>query len=252
MKLKEIRKVNILGVPIDSLNMQETVDVVNEVIKEKKSIQHVAVNAYTLVSAQKDKELKEAIVLSDLVSADGQSVVWASKFLSTPLPQRVPAPDLMSNLIELAAKEKYKIFLLGTTQEIVNRLAEQYIQDYGEDIIGGFRNGYFDVDDEEAIVNTIAQSNSSMLFVAISSPKKELFLNKYKDRLNVPFVMGVGGAFDVLTGKIKRAPMWMQKLGLEWLYRFLQEPRRMWKRYLLGNILFICYVIKQKIYGLNI
>ncbi len=128
----------------------------------------------------------------------------------------------------------------------MEKLVNMYEESYYKGIIAYFHDGYFNEDEEDDIVKMIANSDSSMLFVAISSPKKEIFLNKYKDRLNVPLIMGVGGAFDVLTGKVKRAPIWMQKFGLEWFYRFLQEPRRMWKRYLFGNTMFIYYVLKEK------
>ena len=117
---------------------------------------------------------------------------------------------------------------------------------YGAEIIAGYRNGYFDDKEAEEIAKQIAESGAQMLFVAMSSPKKEIFLNRYKDKLDVPFIMGVGGAFDVVAGQIKRAPLWMQKSGLEWLYRVVQEPRRMWKRYLVTNSVFIYLVLKEK------
>ena len=138
------------------------------------------------------------------------------------------------------------MFFLGATENIVQKLVAIYEEKYSEDIIAGYRNGYFDEQEESDIARNISESGANILFVAITSPKKEIFLNKYKDQLkNVNFIMGVGGSFDVISGKIKRAPIFMQRIGLEWFYRFLQEPRRLWKRYLLGNIKFIWLVIKE-------
>jgi len=122
-----------------------------------------------------------------------------------------------------------------------------YSSEYGNDIIAGYRNGYYGNEEEESIVKEIADSKADILFVAITSPKKEIFLNKYKRAINVPFTMGVGGSFDVVAGITKRAPLWMQKAGLEWFYRFAQEPRRMWKRYLIGNAQFVFLILKQKL-----
>ena len=138
------------------------------------------------------------------------------------------------------------MFFLGASQEVILKLISYYKKRFSTSIIAGFRNGYFNDDDELKIAKTISDSGANILFVAISSPKKEIFLNKYKQQLsNVNFIMGVGGSFDVIAGKIKRAPKWMQNLGLEWFYRFCQEPRRMWRRYLIGNIKFILLVIKE-------
>ena len=123
-----------------------------------------------------------------------------------------------------------------------------YSDKYSNDIIAGYRNGYFDENQEQDIAKQISQSGANILFVAISSPKKEFFLNQNKQFLkNVNFIMGVGGSFDVVSGLVKRAPLWMQKIGMEWFYRFAQEPKRMWKRYLIGNIKFIWMVFKAKL-----
>jgi N-acetylglucosaminyldiphosphoundecaprenol N-acetyl-beta-D-mannosaminyltransferase len=120
---------------------------------------------------------------------------------------------------------------------------------YGEQIIAGFCNGYFKKEDDEAVAKQIADSGADILFVAMGSPRKEIFLNTYKCIINVPFIMGVGGSFDVVAGFVKRAPIWMQRNCLEWFYRFIQEPRRMWKRYLTTNSVFIYLVVREKVFG---
>ena len=142
------------------------------------------------------------------------------------------------------------MLFFGATEEVVTKLVNIYKEKYSELIVADQRNGYYDKSQEENIANKIADSGADILFVAITSPKKEIFLNKYKKQLqNVKFIMGVGGSFDVISGKVKRAPIWMQNFGLEWFYRFLQEPGRMWKRYLVGNLKFIYLVIMKKFFG---
>ena len=227
--------------------MDETLALVQEAIENKSQIHHVVVNAGKIVQMQKDNALKESVSGSDIINADGQAVVWASKILKKPLKERVAGIDLMKNLVTLAAEKNYKIYLFGAKEEVVKTVAEQYSEKYGKSILAGYRNGYFKREDEEQIAQDIAASGAQMLFVAISSPIKENFLFKYKEILkDVNLIMGVGGSFDVEAGITKRAPEWMQNAGLEWFYRFLQEPKRMWKRYLVGNTKFISLVIQEK------
>jgi len=240
------KRVKILDCPIDCLNMQETLQLIENAIKEKSQLQHMVVNAALLVYMQRNKELYDSIVSSDIITADGQAVVWASKILGKPLPERVAALDVMERLVRLAYEKRYKVFFLGAKEKIVKKVVEKYTNEFSSEIIAGFRNGYFSEQEEQTIAQQIANSGANMLFVAISSPKKERFLCKYKDTLkDINFMLGVGGGFDVIAGKVKRAPLWMQKSGLEWFYRLIQEPRRMWKRYLITNTLFIWMIFKE-------
>ena len=240
-------RINILNCPIDNVTMDETLCRIDAAITGKQQIQHVVVNAAKMVNMQKDEALRDSVISSDLINADGQAVVWASKFLGQPLPERVAGIDLMQNLVQLAFEKKYKVFFFGAKEEVVKNVVDTYTQMYGKEIIAGYRNGYYDKKEEATIARQIAESGAHILFVAISSPTKEIFLNTYKDMINIPFIMGVGGSFDVVAGKVSRAPVWMQKYGLEWFYRFLQEPGRMWKRYLVTNSLFIWYVLREKV-----
>ncbi len=245
--MDKIKKIQLFNIPIDCLTMQETLKFIISAIKKRKQLHHIVVNAGKIVAMQKDPEFFKSVINSDIINADGQAVIWASEFLNNPLPERVAGIDLMQNLVKIAAKEKFKIFLFGAKEEIVSKIAKKYQKLYSDDLIAGYRNGYFDKSEEENIAKQIARSKANLLFVAISSPVKENFLNKYKKTFkNVNFIMGVGGSFDVIAGKVKRAPVWMQKAGLEWFYRFLQEPRRMWKRYLLGNLEFVRLVLKER------
>lgn len=230
--------------------MKETLSLVEETIASKDQIHHVVVNAGKIVQMQKDLALRESVNNSDIINADGQAVVWASKFLGHPLKERVAGIDLMENLVALAHENGHKIFLFGAEETIVKKVAKIYKDQYNNGIVAGYRNGFFKDDEEAGIAQEIADSGAQMLFVAITSPIKEHFLYRHKEILkNVNWVMGVGGSFDVVAGKTKRAPQWMQKIGLEWFYRFLQEPSRMWKRYLIGNSKFIQLVLREKLMG---
>ena len=227
--------------------MQETLQKVEDTIDSNQQIHHTVVNAGKIVLMQTDKELDKSVIEADIINADGQAVVWAANFLGQKLPERIPGIDLMEELVRRSFDKGYKCFFFGATEEVVTLLVDIYTSQYSEDVIAGYRNGYFDKDEEEQIANQIAKSGANILFVAMNSPKKEIFLNTYKKQLqSVNFIMGVGGSFDVIAGKTKRAPLWMQNVGLEWFFRFIQEPRRMWKRYLFGNFKFIYLVFKEK------
>ena len=243
----QTKRQNFLNIPLDALTMQESVQFIDTSIQDNKRINHVVINAGKVVAMQTDKQLHESVVSCDLINADGQSIVWAARFLGLDIPERVAGIDLMKNLVALAAEKQYKCFFLGAKEEIVKRVVDIYSEKYGDEIIAGYRNGYFSKDEEKVVAQQIADSKAQILFVAITSPKKENFMYAYRELLsNVNFTMGVGGSFDVVAGFTKRAPLWMQNIGLEWFYRFLQEPSRMWKRYLVGNTKFIILVLKNK------
>ena len=238
-----------LGIPVDAITMEDALKKVEDAVVNNKCIHHSVINAGKVVLMQKDKILTQSVVSADLINADGQSIVWAARFLGLRIPQRVAGIDLMENLISLSHKNNYKCFFLGASKEVIEALVVKYSKQYSKNMVAGYRNGYFNSDEEKDIVEEITNSGANILFVAITSPKKEIFLNRYKkDLKSINFIMGVGGSFDVIVGKVKRAPLTAQKLGLEWFYRFLQEPRRMWKRYFFGNVKFIFLVIKNKFF----
>jgi N-acetylglucosaminyldiphosphoundecaprenol N-acetyl-beta-D-mannosaminyltransferase len=239
------KRINFLSIPIDAITMEETLARVEQAIQNGGQIHHTVVNAGKVVLMQDDKELFNSVVSSDLINADGQAVVWGARLLGKKIPERVAGIDLMERLIERAHARKHKIFLLGATEEVISKVVEHYKKIYSSEFIAGYRNGYFNKDEEIEIAKQIGASGAQLLFVAISSPKKENFLYRFKDELKkVNFIMGVGGSFDVVSGKTKRAPRGMQKIGLEWLYRLYQEPLRMWERYTIGNARFILLVAK--------
>ena len=230
-------KVTLFGVPVDNLTLAETADRVEQLIQRGPTHQHVVVNVDKLVKLQRDPELRAAILDCDLINADGQPVVWAARWLGTPLKERVTGIDLFDALLTRCATRGYRPFLLGARAEIVERVAG-IVRARGV-TLAGYRNGYWSAAEEPAVVEAVAATRPDILFVALSSPRKELFLRRWKETLRVPFVMGVGGTFDVVAGEVRRAPRWMQRAGLEWLYRLGQEPRRMWRRYLVEDARFV-------------
>ena len=234
-----------MGCQIDNLSMEETLQAVENFIKSGRPHQHVVVNVDKLVKASRDEKLRRIINECALINVDGMPVVWASYLLGKPLKERVAGVDLFEALMRRSAAKGWRVFLLGAKEEIVSRVKQVYEERYAELIIADYRNGYWKPEEENAVVEQIKAAQADLLFVAISSPKKEHFLGRYQADMRVPFAMGVGGTFDVVTGKVKRAPKWMQKTGLEWFFRFLQEPRRMFGRYFIDDMAFFGLLLKE-------
>lgn len=231
-------RIEMMGCRVDNLTMEETLQTVEGFIASGKPHQHVVVNVDKLVKAQRDPELRRIINECALINVDGMPVVWASRLLGRPLKERVAGVDLFESLMGRAAQKGWRVYLLGAREEIVSRVRELYAAKYPGLVFAGHRNGYWTAEQEPQVVADIAAARADLLFVAISSPKKEQFLGAYQATMKIPFAMGVGGTFDVAAGKVKRAPVWMQKAGLEWFYRFLQEPRRMFRRYFIEDMAF--------------
>lgn len=243
----DTKRIQLLGTPLDCLTMNETLDVIDHLIKKKIPIQHVVINASKINLMKENEWLKTIINDCPLINADGQSIVWAGRFLGYNIPERVAGIDLFVKLVEKAAKEGLRVYYFGGEEEIVKKVVQIHQELYPQLKIAGFRNGYFKESESSEIAQEICDSKADILFVAFSSPKKEFWIQKYKEQMNIPFSMGVGGSFDVISGKTKRAPQWMQNFGLEWFYRFIQEPRRMFKRYIIGNSQFLNLVLLEKL-----
>lgn len=239
-------KERIFNTYVSDLTMDETVSEVDEIIKRKVPTQHVVINASKINLMNKDEELTNIINSCPIINADGASILWAAKKLGISLKERVTGIDLFEELLKLSNVKKYRIFLFGAKQEVVEKVKQIIEEKYPNVVIAGIKNGYFDQSKEQEIVDMIKESKADMLFVAFSSPKKEFWVNKYLQEMDVPFCMGVGGSFDVVAGVTKRAPEWMQKSGLEWFYRFIQEPGRLFNRYIIGNLKFVLLTYQYK------
>ena len=222
--------------------MAETLAEIERAIATGRYTQHMAINAAKLVAMHDDPKLCEIIDACGLVNADGQSVVWASRLLGDPLPERVAGIDLMEALLELAERRGYRVYFLGARAEVLDLAVERLVARYPRLQLAGARDGYFSDDEAPEVCDAIRASRTDVLFVAMSSPRKEYFLGEYGPHLDAPFVMGVGGSIDVIAGVTRRAPAVWQSLGLEWLFRLLQEPRRMFRRYAVTNTRFIALV----------
>ncbi|MBN1482215.1 glycosyltransferase [candidate division KSB1 bacterium] len=235
---------NVLGCPVDKMTIDSCIDCFARVLEEKSHCHIVVVNAAKVVKARYDKVLCNVIHAADLVGADGVPIVWASRILGDPLPGRVNGTDLMNRLFRESAERGWTLYLLGARQEIIETAVRNLCRQCPGIRIVGYRNGYFNsFEEENKVVDDINAARPDILLLGFSTPMKENWVRRHKDRLNVPIIHGVGGSFDIVGGLMKRAPVWMQRAGLEWLYRLIQEPRRMWKRYLVTNFLFVWLVL---------
>jgi N-acetylglucosaminyldiphosphoundecaprenol N-acetyl-beta-D-mannosaminyltransferase len=238
-------RIDVLGCPVDALDMEQTVERCLGLVEQNARAQHIVVNAAKLAESHRNPRMRAIIESCRLVSADGQAIVWASRALGTPLPERVAGVDLMHELMAAAAERGLSVYVLGAREEVLQAALANLKQRYPGLRVAGSRNGYFDDTEVDEVVAGIRAAAPDMLFVAMSSPRKEYFLSDHMDALGVPFAMGVGGAIDVAAGLTRRAPRWMQRAGLEWFFRFAQEPRRMWRRYLDQNVFILRALIRE-------
>jgi N-acetylglucosaminyldiphosphoundecaprenol N-acetyl-beta-D-mannosaminyltransferase len=234
---------DLLGVPVCAVTMEQTLTWIAEAIAHRERLRIGVVNAAKLVNMRRDTALRQDVLSSDLIVADGMAVVWASRLLGRPVPERVTGIDLMLGMLRRGAAMGHRVYCLGATQEVVDRVATRIAADYPGLVLAGCHHGYFSPDEESVIAAAIAGAHVDILLVAMTSPRKEHFMARWGDQLGVPVCHGVGGSFDILAGKVRRAPERWQRLGLEWLYRVRQEPRRLWRRYLVTNTVFCAIVL---------
>jgi N-acetylglucosaminyldiphosphoundecaprenol N-acetyl-beta-D-mannosaminyltransferase len=233
------------GSPIDAVTMSQAVDRCCSAIENHTYVSVGLVNAPKIVAMRSDARLREAVSSCALVLADGQSVVWASRMLYEPLPERVAGIDLFLELLAEAAHRSYRVYFLGSRPDVLRQMIDEVKRQYpGLEIVGA-RDGYFLQKEEPEIAAEIRASSPDLLFVGMSSPKKELFINQWGEATGARVVHGVGGSFDVLGGVTRRAPLWYQRHGLEWLYRIRQEPVRLGRRYISTNLRFMSLVARE-------
>lgn len=230
-----------LGMPLDLLTMDQTVVRCLELVSEGRPYEHVVLNCSKVVLASDDERLRDVIMRADVVSADGQSVVWAGRLLGLPVPERVAGIDLMGELLVRAQDLGLPVYFLGAKPEVLARFVEVVTRRFPRLKVAGAADGYFE--DDAATAEAIAAAGPRMLFVGMPSPRKEYFISEYLCRMGPVLAVGVGGSFDVWAGETARAPRWMRACGLEWFHRLCQEPRRMWRRYLIGNARFVGIVV---------
>ncbi len=235
----------VLGCRIDRLDMRETVAEVERLIAAGIYTQHMAINTAKLVSMQDDAALRDVVASCGLVNADGQGVVWASRVLGDQLPERVAGIDLMHELLALAERRGFGVYFLGARRDVLDCALLRIRASHPGLRVTGTRDGYFDEAESDDVCAAIRATAPDIVFVAMSSPRKEYFLGDHGPGLGASFVMGVGGAIDVVAGVTRRAPLAWQRLGLEWLYRLLQEPKRMFRRYAVTNARFAWLLARE-------
>ncbi len=236
---------HLFGIPVAALTMEQTVAQVGRAIADRTRLQIGVVNAAKIVNMHGDPGLRADVLSSDVVLADGMAVVWASRVLGQSLPERVAGIDLMHAMLAHGNRLGWRVFCLGATAHVLERALQAFRTTYPHVEFVGAQHGYFAADEEPALAARIAASKPDILLVAMTSPRKEQFLARWSPVMGVPVCHGVGGSFDVVAGKVRRAPAAWQRLGLEWLYRVKQEPRRLWKRYLVTNALFAAATARE-------
>lgn len=224
----QIKKpVKILGVPVHPLTMNESVAVLEEKLQKKEQAFVVTANAEIIMMCQQDKEYNNIVSeQADLVLPDGAGAVWAGRYLGNEVPERVAGFDLYNQLLKLSADKGYKAYFFGGAPGVAEAAKNKAEELYPGVKIVGCRNGYFTEAEEEAIIKEINDAAPDMLFVALGAPKQEKWLVKYRNQLKPRVLMGIGGSFDVLAGKMERAPKWMQEASLEWAFRLYKQPSR--------------------------
>lgn len=238
-----MRRTTFLGVPLDPLSMGETVAAVAAAVDEARPMAHLGVNAANLILARDDPSYLADLAAADLVTADGQSVVWGARLYGIEVPERVSGIDLMEALLDESARRGWSVFLLGAREEVVDRLADRLTARGVR--VAGRHHGYFAEDRAVDMAAAIRASGATLAFVGMPTPRKEQFVIHHARPAGIPFTMGVGGSFDVLAGVLSRAPQIVQRLGLEWLYRLVQEPRRLLKRYVVTNTRFLALLVLE-------
>ena len=237
--LKDYPAVRLLQTDFHALRMGDLLEIADQHIADKKDLLIGVVNVAKIVNSRKNPQLRSALEEADLVVADGAPIVWLSAMAGHRLPERLAGIEIMFELMKRANEKNYRVYFLGAKLEVLTTVVDIVRKEYPGLVVVGYRDGYFTDQQQQNVAQEIKDSKADILFVAITPPKKEIFLGKWRKFMNIPVCHGVGGSFDVLAGVTKRAPVWMQKSGLEWFYRVIQEPKRLWKRYFFTNIAFV-------------
>jgi N-acetylglucosaminyldiphosphoundecaprenol N-acetyl-beta-D-mannosaminyltransferase len=235
-------RLEFLDLEFDALGVSEAVDQMEESIRERRPLRIACVNVALLIWARSSAALRAIYRKCDLLLPDGMGIYYGSRLIGAPTSGIINAVFLMDELLRRAAARGYRVYLLGTTPEIIERAVLRLRERHPELAIVGHRDGFFTLEEETDVVREIASRQADILVIGISSIRKDEFLDRQLENLQVPVCLGVGGALDVVAGVRRLAPDPIRRLGLEWLYRLIQEPRRLWKRYLTTNAAF-CYLL---------
>lgn len=234
-------RIDIMGCPFDAITVSEAIELVFQWRNEPTRTSHVimTVNVAILMSMRDDAKLTRAVDRADVVVIDGKPLVWTSRWLRSPVPEKVSGVDLMQQLLEVGGDRRLSIYLLGTTPERLDELQRVIVEKYPKIRIAGARNGFFLPSEHAEVIRGIREARADVLLVGMPSPFKETWCEEHREELETPVILGVGGAFDVIGGFVRRAPHFMQEAGLEWAWRLAMEPQKLWKRYLVTNTAFL-------------
>lgn len=235
----------LFGIGVDPLTMDQTVASCVAATVGARQLEIGVVNAAKVVRMRRDPALRAAVAGCDLVLADGQAIVWASRLLGRPLPERVAGIDLFLRLLAEAEQRGLAVYFLGARPDVLRRMLVELRRRFPALRVAGSRDGYYAESEAPAVADAIAAGGADLLFLGMASPRKERFVADYGRRTGASVVHGVGGSFDVVAGVVRRAPVAWQRAGLEWLYRALQEPRRLGGRYLTTNTVFAALVLRD-------
>ncbi|MGI6093633.1 MAG: WecB/TagA/CpsF family glycosyltransferase [Negativicutes bacterium] len=238
------KRVAVLDVMIDAVTMTEAVDILDSYVSQSKPHLVATANAEMVMMAQNDKELANILNKADLVVPDGAGVVWAARFKGFEVPERVAGVDLVQNFLVRSVQKNYRIFLFGGAPGVAEKAKAAAKSRYPGVQIVGTRNGFFTEETEKDIIDEINASGANVLLVALGVPKQEKWLSRNLEKLSVSLAIGVGGTLDVMAGAVKRAPLWMQRANLEWLFRLTLQPQRVLRMIALPH--FVLKVITQK------
>ena len=240
--------IHLLNVRVDRVDFELVMDVVRQAIRQRRPHQIVTVNVDFLKLAKDDPSYRHLINTADLSVPDGMPLLWAARLIGLPLPERITGPDVVLGCAALAAAEGRRLYLLGAAAGVADSAARELERRFpGVDICGTYSPpfGSWSAEEERKIIEQIRAARPDMLFVAFGAPRQDVWIREHMAELNVPVSVGVGGTLNFLAGRVRRAPVWMQDLGLEWLYRIIQEPRRLWKRYFLEDLPIFLQLLAQ-------
>ncbi|HJP71909.1 MAG TPA: WecB/TagA/CpsF family glycosyltransferase [Candidatus Limnocylindria bacterium] len=236
-------RVRLLDVPMDMLDMTGTLDVVRRHVEDGRPGAHLGINAANLMLARDDPAYLAHLSAADVVTVDGQWVLWGARLLDLDLAERVTGIDLMQELLAEARCREWAVYLVGARPEVVRALARRLGRSGIR--VAGYRDGYFGPDASRSIAEAVKASGAQLLFVGLPSPQKERFIIEHARPAGVPFSIGVGGSFDVLSGRLRRAPKLLQRMGLEGFFRFAQEPRRLLGPHGVMSLRFVWLLARQ-------
>ena len=238
----ERQDLELLGLSITNVTMEDALDMVLGAAGGMHTMHFV--NAHCINVAAKDSEYRKILSQSEALFADGSGIKLAGKWLGTPIIDNVNGTDMFPLLCQACARSGKRLFLLGAAPGITQKVADWTKEHTESEVVAGYHHGFFTSAEESSVVESINSSGADLLLVAMGVPTQEKWIARLRDRLDVPVCMGVGGLFDFYSGSIPRAPKWMRSLGIEWVWRLCMEPRRMWRRYIVGNVVFIVRIAK--------